>query len=101
MRRKMLVNNLEAKRLHFVLMGVATLVLAALAVTALAGMPAVLEIKRYVPWISLATAYSVVNTVLDGVAIASLVAILGGGIGFAIRTIGLAVVRRHCWRSWR
>lgn len=96
-----MVNNLEVKKLHMVLMGLAGLaMLAALAVMPLDGVP-VLEIKRYVPWVSLATAYSVVNTVLKGVELASLIAIFGGGIGFAIRTIGLAVLRRYARRYGR
>ena len=93
-----MVNNLEIKKLHVLLVGLAGLtLLAVLAMAELNGMP-VLEVKRYVPWIKLSTAFAVVNTVLKGVEYASLVAIFGGGIAFAIRTIGIAVLRRYARR---
>ena len=91
----MLVNDLQIRRVHVALMGVAVLLIATWG-AAFVGAPA-LDLVHYMG-VSFARAYWILNAIIQVSSIAGLVAIIGGPLAMAVRAIGFWYLKRYIKR---
>lgn len=91
----MLVNDLQVRKIHVALAGVAAL-LAVVWISAAVGAPAV-DLVHYMG-VSFARAYWILNAIVQVSSIAGLIAIIGGPLAMAVRAIGFWYLKRYIKR---